>query len=455
MEAVVLTFCGDTKPADKYNDSDVGDFFLKKEGKQMILFLTSLYRYSYKSCQPFELLSALLSTSESSLQNPVDHMSENQDKSRALNLSESISDQTQVQSLSFVTRINIVHPTCQELTVVNNLLPFVSRPRVVDISRRRKTESYNSQVIDRMASRISFTNNLQHLSLSFNLTAKSAGDIAGSLHQAPNLQTLDLSENNFHSSVGDLAEKLHHAMQLSSLSLHDVHMGDQECRLLATSLVHVTRLERLDLSCNPLGRGIAELAQHLASVPHLVMLNLMDTQMGEEEVTALARNLKPISKIERLLLSNNPLGHGITELGQNLNSVPHLRELALRKTQMGEEEVRAITRALKYLPELSSLDLSHNPLGRGIGELTQYLSSTGQLSPKLFGVKMTKKEASEMCTAVSGSKMVLNTDYHELVSETFILSFNILFCNTFFLINISLFISSSCLQGETILLQIT
>ena len=80
-------------------------------------------------------------------------------------------------------------------------------------------------------------------------------------------------------------------------------------------------------------------------------------------------------------------------------------------------------RKYQHWPELGLLNLGANPLGRGVSDLSQHLSSVPKLrSLSLFGVQMTKKEAEELCTAVRGSNIQsLETDYH--VSVLLLLSF--------------------------------
>ena len=465
LETVLVTCYGETTAeVEKYNDLQVNDFFLKQERGQMILYLTRIRKVSsHYHLRCIELLRALTSAPESPPQKPVDHVQNRKNSNETV----STSGRTQNHSLSFVREIKLNRPTSEELTVVTNALPYVNGPRVIDISTN--LESCDDQLKESLFSCIPFTNSLYRLKLScFNLTAKSAIDIFKQLHQAHNIHELDLHWNNLHIAVSDLAENLHHLPQLTQLNLSLVKMGDKECRLLAESLKFVrklqvlnlsanllgqgiielakhlfnvphlteldlketqmgerevtavarslesiSKLKNLDLSCNLLGQGITELATHLPSVPHLTTLHLKDTQMGEKEVTAVARSLQSISKLQKLDLSSNPLGQGITELATHLPSVPHLTELDLNDTQMGEKEVTAVARALRDLPELWLLYLSRNPLGRGVSELTQHLSSIPQLrSLELMGVKMTKKEASELCAAVQGTEISLWTDYH-------------------------------------------
>ena len=218
-----------------------------------------------------------------------------------------------------------------------------------------------------------------------------------------------------------LLNNLHHVPRLSELELRGVGMGNQECESLATALKYVDKLRLLGLSYNPLGHGISELAKHLHSVPHLEKLDLSNTQMGEEEVTALALSLKHVTQLSDLDLSNNSLGHRVSELAKHLHSVPHLKQLRLNDTQMGEEEVTDLARALVYLPELNCLFLNENPLGRGVTELIKCLRSGPQrFDLRLFNIRLTKKEATELCTLANERGIRLFTEYH--VSFFFVIS---------------------------------
>ena len=294
-------------------------------------------------------------------------------------MTENVTGQTRQHCLSFVREIEIWSPASEELVVVNNVLPFVANPRRVNIAYAPYHFIYHAELIGCIVSNIHFTDNIHSLTLEWiNLTAKCATDIARSLHQAPNLLALNLSQNPLCSGVSDLADNLYHVPQLTELKLRDVHMGDKETEVLATSLKYLKKLQGLHLSFNPLGHGIIALAKHLSSVPHLTQLWLNDTQMGEEEVSALVRALKSVPGLEWLCLASNPLGRGVSDVIQHLSSIP----------------------------KLVSLDLS--------------------------GVKMTKKEAEELCAAVRGTNFNLDTDYH--VSVLFLLTFVCTLCVLYLLI---------------------
>lgn len=420
LNTVVVSCSGEVSSVKKYVGLVVRDVFLKKEKRQMLLCLNSIDNVSFGAL-PTELLAELTSAPESPPQKPVDDLSKNQDNSSAL--TENVLSQTGQHCLSFVERITISGRTSEGIMVVNKVLPFTTSPRNIEITGIDPA-SNEDELIDSMVSNVHLTVCLYDLILTeVNLTGEHANKIASSLHQAPNLHKLNLSRNPLYSSVSYLAKKLHHVPKLTELSLTTVHMGEKETEELATSLQYVRKLKVLDISDNPLGHGITELAEHLNCLPDLIELNLSSTEMGEEEVTAVARCLQGIPLLKKLVLSNNPLGHGTIELAKHLNCVSHLNELDLHDTHMGKEEVSALASVLKNVPKLNDFDLSSNPLGRGFSDLIQHLSSIPELTfLSLTEVKMTKKEAEELGAAVRGTNIrSLRTDYH--VSVLFLLIF--------------------------------
>ena len=223
--------------------------------------------------------------------------------------------------------------------------------------------------------------------------------LAHSLKYVTQLSELDLSNNPLGHGIIELAKHLYSVPHLTKLNLWATQMGEEEVTALACGLKYVTQLSELDLLNNPLGHGISELAKQLHNVAHLEKLGLSDTQMGEEEVTVLTHSLQNVTQLSILDLSNNPLGHGISELAKQLHNVPHLEQLDLSDTQMGEKEVTALAHVLVYVPELTFLSLGNNPLGRGVTELIKCLRSSRQLSDLRLGkVQLTKEEATELCT---------------------------------------------------------
>ena len=409
LNAVVLTCSGEIEDVKKYADLRDVDFFLQKSEKRNFIYL---YRITGAVLHS-KLFSELISAPVCPSQPPVDNLGKNEDNNIALSLTENRSYQTQQHCVSLVREVELKKVTVEDFVLLKNLLPLVTAPRNIEISGS-ETDALEGISIESAIYRINFTDNLHELELcEINLTGKCVAFIAESLHHSPNLHKLCLSRNPLHSGVSHLAENLHHVPQLTKLELTYVQMGEKECAALAASLQYLNKLEVLDMSNNALGHGIIELAKNLNSVPNLTKLNLSDTNMGEDEASALARALKDVPELSFLDMAHNALGHGIIELAKNLNSVPNLTKLNLSDTNMGEDEASALARALKDVPELSNLDLGWNPLGRGVRDLVQHLSSVSKLEDLcLPRVHMTKTEIEELCTAVKGRGITLFTDYH-------------------------------------------
>lgn len=387
LEAVIVTCYGETRSVNECMCHAFSEdtFCLKKEEQKMVLCLVLVNEWMLSQLKLLRVLTSSESP-QTSLEMPSIRTT-------------TTSRRVQKHSLSYVREIILLISSISGLqrANVNGLLPFLKRPQVVFIRALSHRNAYPG-LLTRCFPEVFayFTDNLYRLTLNnLNLTATCVSEIARSLHQAPKLRLLDLSDNRFCSAERDMANE------------------DKEFQLLAISLKYLVHLQVLRLSGNPLGRGLIHVAKNLHSMPHLTGLRLSKTQMGEEEVLSIAGSLHNVSRLTVLDLHCNKLGRGICELCQHLHSVPHLTELNLRDTQMGEEEATAVARALKDLPELEKLNLSKNPLGHGITELSRHLRSVSKLTHLfLTEVHMTREEASELCTAVRGKEIYLDTDYH-------------------------------------------
>ena len=245
---------------------------------------------------------------------------------------------------------------------------------------------------------------------------KEAIAVARCLPSLSQLKIIDLAINPLGHGIIELAKHLKCLPGLIELKLGDTEMGEEEARAVARSLPSLSQLKIINLSCNPQGLGIIELAKHLNCLPGLIKLKLCRTEMGEEEARAVARCLPSLSQLKELDLSHNPLGHGIVELAERLKCVSNLTSLDLRNTRTNKEQVSALACALRHVPKLRCLDLSLNPLGRGVRVLIQHLSSVPELQElDLCDVKMTKAEAEDL----GAVRAVIFSDYH--VSVLFLL----------------------------------
>ena len=453
LDAVVVTCYGDTKSLDKYRHLEADQFFVKKVGQRPVLCLTRL-----QALQPTdlpkcdELLRSLISAPNSS---QPDHVSKNHAVCSSVDLTEETSDQTQTHTLSFLREMKIRGPTSELDSFLNNLhhVPRLSKLDLCEVGM-------GNQQCQLLASALKYVGKLRLLWLSHNPLGHGIIELAKHLHNVPHLEQLDLDDTQMgeeevtalaHSlknvthlselslscnplghGIRELTKCFHSVPHLQNLMLCETKIDEEEVTVLVHSLQNVTQLNALGLSNNPLGHGIRVLAKHLHIVPHLKELYLTDTQMGEEEVTALAHSLQNVTQLSELDLSNNPLSHGISELAKHLHSVPRLIKLSLNDTQMGEEEVTTLAHELVYVPFLS---LSKNALGRGVTELINCLRSSLQLAYLgLAHVQLTKKEATELFSLANETNMFLESDYH--VSFSFLICMLMLVISRNFLVDV-------------------
>ena len=91
-----------------------------------------------------------------------------------------------------------------------------------------------------------------------------------------------------------------------------------------------------------------------------------------------------------------------------------LHTLTLVNINLTAKPAAAIARSLHQSPILRGLNLSQNPLGEGVGVLTQHLSRVPRLEWLwLSNVKMTKQQVNDLSAAVRQSNIsLLSTLYH-------------------------------------------
>ena len=366
LQPVIVTCFGDSRLVNTYADLGFHYCVVKKEGQQMVLYITRMRKRFDDHQLCLGLLIDVVSPPQPPPLQSSNEVPQDQETSNSPCLTEKTPKPTEKHSLSHLRVIEVDEPTPKELFVVGMVLAFVTRIETLELklhSGYLEDGLYDVQLIEEMLSHIYstfFTDNLRSLMLEFfQMTQAFTTRIVRSLSQVPNLRGLNLSWNCL-SYIGmkALIENLHHVKHLTRLELCGVKIGHLECQLLSTSLKYIGNLEVLNLSANPLAHGIPELCKHL-------------------------------------------------------NCVPHLNELRLYQTSMGEDEVTALAHALKYVPQLRELVLFLNPLGRGIGELTKHLKSTPRLRTLILQcVRMTRKEAKDLCTEALSTRIFLNTDYH-------------------------------------------
>ena len=203
----------------------------------------------------------------------------------------------------------------------------------------------------------------------------------------------------------------HILQNMRVLELNGNKLDRSACDLLAKAVPSMTRLERLSLGGNPLGRGgTVEVIKALCG-SGVKQLWLWDTGIGVPDCEALCELLKSSHSLQHLHIANNNLSSesvasiitglshnsSLTELGiscshfnmanaERLASVlkDHskctLTELKLENCHISSEGAVELAAALCTTSTLKHLDLNHNPIGvEGASSMSDMLQTNTSL----------------------------------------------------------------------------
>jgi Ran GTPase-activating protein (RanGAP) involved in mRNA processing and transport len=158
-----------------------------------------------------------------------------------------------------------------------------------------------------------------------------------------------------------LASALQHTMHLSELKLNlNMEVGIWGGTVLAAGLRFAPQLAELHLRGIALSdEGCMAIADSLQHVPLLQVLNLEDNDIGSEGAACLAAALAADAGpyLRGLLLGFNPIAEGAIKLAAALPNVPLLSALSVHDPEITCDEITALSKSLRHLPQLQSLTL--------------------------------------------------------------------------------------------------
>ena len=238
-DAVFLSCSGEKKAADflkKFPRRPLREFFLKRERK-IIVYVYEIQNLS--GSLPTEMLRELISpTTEYTQMKRVGDPLNEHDSGTASYLTKNTNSiiGSTPHSLSCLSRINIFDIERQEMKMVADFLPLFTALQDILIFGKPSEIIYD-QLTETLVSRIIFTDRLHTLELVYiDLTAKPAEAIARSLHRVPNLCHLNLTGNPLGKGVTVLTQHLSHVPHLEGLYLVDVKMTKQQVNDLSAAV---------------------------------------------------------------------------------------------------------------------------------------------------------------------------------------------------------------------------
>ena len=175
------------------------------------------------------------------------------------------------------------------------------------------------------------------------------------LNEQDNETTPCLTQNTF--SITDPTPQ-----SLSCLSqIFIYHIERQEMKMLADFLPLFTDLQWIDITGKPFEIIDAQLTETLVSRiifnDRLDTLILLNINLTAKPAAAIARSLHQAPGLRYLILSENPLGEGVSVLTQHLSRVPRLIGLYLMNVKMTKQQVNDLSAAVRQ----SNINLLQTP----------------------------------------------------------------------------------------------
>ena len=195
---------------------------------------------------------------------------------------------------------------------------------------------------------------------------ESATKIVTSIMVSNKLENLDLSDNSIgrsgYESIATLLQTSNSNITKFALSWNK--LTDEYTSLLAQSLIGNTKLEQLDLSHNKIEKSGCESIATLLQDPRccLTHLNLSDCGLKNELATEIVTSLIGNTKLVKLDLSSNGIGksgcESIATLLRDSNS--YINNIDLSFCRIDDNCAEALARSLIGNKKLTCLDLAYN-----------------------------------------------------------------------------------------------
>ena len=192
------------------------------------------------------------------------------------------------------------------------------------------------------------------------------------------LERLKLCRMNLTSAAAKaLSQSLPELLALRSLKIGDLaECSDDSVTRLVAALAHKS-LEKVKLRKMNLTSAAAEaLGRSLPELPALEEVRVSGSEgcsLQHEVMEAMFGKFKRPTRLIRLKICNFSSRGTLSQVTRNLCFFPSLRHLELEALDMGEADLCGLLENLKFIPNLSTLSLMGNPLGKAVRLMVPYL----------------------------------------------------------------------------------
>ena len=181
------------------------------------------------------------------------------------------------------------------------------------------------------------------------------------------LKSLNISKSTIgHIGSTALARYIPTLLHLTQLNLSHCSFDKEGIIRFATAIHQLDHLEELNMRNTGIGReGALHLSCEIRYLRRLREINLAECGLSEDGGEAVARVLKHLSKLEVLVLRDNPaMGDRVAvELGKSLPYLTEVRLLDLCNSGFQPDGIIALAPGLVHLSCLETLNLGQNEVG--------------------------------------------------------------------------------------------
>ncbi|XP_022106824.1 protein NLRC5-like isoform X2 [Acanthaster planci] len=215
---------------------------------------------------------------------------------------------------------------------------------------------------------------LQEVDLSHcSLNEQDMVHVVGALKDLPNLARLDVSGNNLGGTAASWGMHLKDLKPLQKMDLRGCSLNGQDMVHVVELLKDLPNFARLDVSDNNLGGSAASWGMHLKELKPLQRMDLSHCSLNEQDMVHVAESLKDLPNLARLDVPYNNLGGTAASWGMNLKDLKPLQRMDLRGCSLNGQDMVHVAEALRDLPNLVSLDVHSNNLGGTAASWGMYL----------------------------------------------------------------------------------
>ena len=250
---------------------------------------------------------------------------------------------------------------------------------------------------------------LERLEFHNNQISEAAGEaLAYLIRRNIQLKYLVLNDNNIGKGIVHIAKALRELNSLQELNLGKTNIPKEACRELTSAIKCNRGLSNFQLYENNLERSAVGILKALSKLSSLTVLDLQDSQLNEKSGTYISSMIKENTGLKKLLLNDNNIGKGISDISKALQQIHSLKVLALGNINMPENVTDELALAIEHNQCLNMIQLYNNNLQSSSNKILEALSKLQSLTVLDLQTNHLTEEASKYIESIILNNTGLN-----------------------------------------------